>query len=185
MNAAGQINLFLPQLVSRRRVRSGIGLGDLAGLGASIPIQLSVDQPVMQVGKEARFRIVGAPPNATIYWSSYKNGQSTGELNASYNQRTEQNGTAELPYTPSAEQVGNWSKSVLIIDGEGKNYTAMVQYQVREAASIPTGNDTPLPAPSSGFLDTLLNEGFYLGSTFIPYVLIAGGLGVFIFLKKK
>jgi len=162
-----------------------IGQARYRGLRGSIPIQLTVDTPQMVPGREAHFRIVGAPPNQPIYWSSYKNGQSTRELNASYGQVTEANGTAEIPYTPTGGDVGSWVKEILVQDGAGNNYTAMVQYIVAPAPA-PVSSPITTSRSGSGFLDRLMNEGFYLGNTFIPYLYAGvGGVAAFYFLKRR
>jgi len=160
----------------------------LSGLGASIPIQLTVDQSIMTVGKTARFRIIGAPANQQIYWSSYKNGQATGELNAGYGDRTAANGTADLPFTPRAEDVGSWVKEVLVQDAGGNNYTALVQFGVQSAAAAATaGVAAPPPSSGGGFLDKLTNDGFNIGGIFIPYVaaLAVGGVGFLLISKRR
>jgi hypothetical protein len=97
-----------------------------------------VNNPIQRVGEKATFLIIGAPPGAPIYWSSYKNGVATGELNADYGHRTESNGTAQIemssPWT--AEQTGDWIKEILIQDSTGNNYTAMVVYRVVPAPQL-------------------------------------------------
>lgn len=158
----------------------------LQGLGAAIPISLTVNTPYQQVGKPGTFKIIGAPPNATIYWSSYKDGKETGELNASYGQTTEANGTAELEFTPAEADAGNWVKEILVKDASDRNYTAMVQYVVLPAAAATTGGSSGTTTSGGGdILDTLKNGGFYLGQTFIPYYIPVIGAAAWFFFKKK
>lgn len=176
--------LHAPMFVSARRLRGMRGLR--RGMGAAIPLQLSVDSPQMFVGQTANFRLIGAPPNSEIYWSSYKNGAATGELNASYHQFTEANGTAEIPFTPEATHVGKWVKEILLKDAAGQIYTAMVQFSVFPAASVPS--TTPAPAPAStDFLDTLTSGSFNVAGYNIPYLWAIGGgiAGYFLFFKRK
>ena len=170
---ASQIHLHAPMMVGYRSLR---------GLGEDLPIQLSVDSPYMNVGKVAHFRIINAPPNAKILWSSYKNGAATGELNAYYNQDTGANGSADLTWTPGAEHVGNWVKTIDVQDPQGGNHTALVQFTVGPAVSA---GATPAPASAPSFLESLPGGGFYLGSIYVPWLLaIPGGLLALKFIKK-
>lgn len=155
----------------------------LRGLSAGIPISLTIDTPYQTVGKPGKMRIIGAPPAATVFWSSYKNRQSTGEFNASYNQKTEANGTAEFEITWTADQVGTWVKEILIQDPAGNNYTAMVEFRVDEA--VPVSTTTPPAATATSGITDFLQQGFYLGSTLIPYWIPIAGIGVWAFLGKR
>jgi len=148
------------------------------GLGEAIPIQLSINTPYQQVGTPGKFRVIGAPPGATIYWSSYKDGKATGELNASYGQVVEANGTAELEQTWREEDAGNWVKEILVQDAGGNNYTAMVQFAVLPESASTAG---PAPAAEPG----LLEKGFYVGTTFIPYWIPAAGAALWFFSKRR
>lgn len=127
----------------------GIFIPSLRGLGASasIPISLTIDNPVQQVGREGHFRISNAPPNAKIYWTSFQNGQYTGEENAYYGDNTQSNGSADLPWTPAPQHAGDWIKIVLIQDSEGKNYYGQTQFRV-----VPS--DVQQPTAGSSFLPT-------------------------------
>jgi hypothetical protein len=178
------LSLHTPMFIAAKRSRGMRGLR--RGMGAAIPLQLSVDSPQMIVGQAAKFRLIGAPPNSEIYWSSYKNGAATGELNASYQQFTEANGTAEIVFTPEADHVGKWVKEILLKDGAGQIYTAMVQFSVFPATSVQTTTATPTPT-STSFLDTLTEGGFNIGGTFIPYLWAGGAAiaGYFLFAKGK
>jgi len=115
------------------------------GLGEALPIRLVIDNPIQVVGQRGTYRVIGAPPNAEIFWSSYKNGVATGELNASYGHKVEPNGTASIsmgaPWTD--DQTGNWIKEILVKDSAGNISTAMVPFTVIGAGSGAT------PAPAS------------------------------------
>lgn len=142
-------------------------------LGAVIPISLQIDTPYQIVGRKGKFRIIGAPPGAEIYWSSYKDGVATGELNSSYGDKIGANGTAELEVSWAPDQMGNWVKEILVQDSAGTNYTAMVQFSV-------------MPAAQSGAVATeesWLEKGFEVGGIKIPYWL--AGVGAFFALKKR
>ena len=143
------------------------------GFGAVIPISLEIDSPYQIVGRKGKFRIIGAPPGAEIYWSSYKDGVATGELNSSYGQKVEANGTAELEQSWTPEQVGNWVKEILVQDADGTNYTAMVQFTVLPATQ------PGVAAPEESWFE----KGFTVGGVKIPYWL--AGVGVWFALKKR
>lgn len=117
------------------------------GAAASIPLSLTIDNPIQQVGREGHFRITNAPPNSKIYWTSFQNGQYTGEENAYYGDNTQSNGSADLPWTPAPDHTGDWIKIALVQDGAGKNYYGQVQFRV-----IPS--DVQQPTAGSSFLPT-------------------------------
>jgi len=143
--------------------------------GEIIPISLEIDTPYQVVGRTGKFRIIGAPPGATIYWSSYKNGVATGELNSSYGQKIEANGTAELEQVWTADHIGAWVKEILVQDSAGTNYTAMVQFTVSPA---------PTPGAVAPAEESWMEKGFSIGGVTIPYWL--AGVGVWaIFLRKR
>lgn len=149
------------------------------GLGAALPISLTLDTPYQQVGRPGKYRIIGAPPNANIYWSSYKNNQATGELNADYGHKTEPNGTAELETTWLPEHVGTWTKEILIKDAAGAMYTAKVDFIVQpESAAAPAPGSSTAPA-AGGIFD----KGFYIGEQLVPYW-IPVTLALFFVFKK-
>lgn len=150
----------------------------LSGLGAAIPLQLTIDSPYQQVGVKGKFRIIGAPPGAVVNWSSFKDGQATGELNAAYGQQVESNGTAELEWTPLPEHVGEWTKQILVQDASGANYTAMVNFRV-----IPATATTEQPQATGAA--SFLQSGFNVGSTFIPYWMPLAAAGAFFVFKRR
>lgn len=150
------------------------------GLGAPIPITLRVDSPIQQVGGKATFLIIGAPPGAPVYWSSYRNGVATGELNADYGHRVEANGTAKIemssPWT--AEQTGDWIKEILIQDSTGNNYTAMAVFRVVPA---PATAPAPAPATSGG---GLLSGSFRVAGIDVPNWLPLVAVGAVLVARK-
>jgi len=150
------------------------------GLGAPIPITLRIDRPVQTVGEKATFAIIGAPPGAPIFWSSYKNGVATGELNADYGHRTESNGTAQIQMTQpwTADQAGDWIKEILIQDGAGNNYTAMVVFRVVPA---PVAAPAPAPATSGG---GLLSGSFRVAGIDVPNWLPLLAVGAVLVARK-
>lgn len=144
----------------------------LRGLNGAIPITLRIDSPVQRVGQKGRYLIIGAPPNSEIYWSSYKDGVATGELNASYGHKTEANGTASIEMgAPWAEdQQGAWIKEILLRDESGQIYTAMTTFHVYPAISTQPATST---ASSGGILSTTFDLGGTAVPVWIPVAAIA------------
>jgi hypothetical protein len=68
------------------------------------------------VGDTTTYSINCAPANSPIYWSSTKNGVSTGEVNAYYGQNTDANGhwsaSASSPWTSAS--LGHWTKTAKV-----------------------------------------------------------------------
>lgn len=151
------------------------------GLGDPLGLKLSIDSIVQRVGDTPTYTLIGAPPGATIYWSSYKDGESTGEFNSSYGQVVEANGTAQIaaggPWTDA--NIGVWIKEVLVQDADGNNHTAMVQFRVVPAAAEA---GSPSPAPGS-FWD---NPLFYVGDLAVtPVVAGVAAIGLYFLTKKR
>lgn len=169
----------------------------LQGLGAaSIPISLRIDNPIQQAGREGHFYISNAPPNSKIYWTSFRNGQYTGEENSYYGDNTQNNGSADVKWTPLADHTGDWLKIVLVQDGEGKNYYGQVQFRVIPSdVQQPTAQDSFLPTYTGTTQDSASSvfglptsqpptqaSGFLSGDISIagiqlPKVLVYGGAG--------
>jgi len=73
--------------------------------------------------------IKGAPSNSTILWSSWKDGVSTGEVDASYGQRTDSFGNWAATAGPWTENlIGAWKKQARV---GGQTYTVTFQVQPR------------------------------------------------------
>lgn len=151
----------------------------LRGLGGAIPITLRIDSPVQRVGQKGRYLIIGAPPNSEIFWSSYKDGVATGELNASYGHTTEANGTASIEMgAPWAEdQQGAWIKEILIKDESGQIYTAMTTFNVYPAISTQPTTST---VSSGGILSTT----FDIGGTSIPVWVPLAAVAAFALMRR-
>jgi hypothetical protein len=147
------------------------------GLAAPLPITLRINSPYQVVGGKAIYTVIGAPPGGDVYWSSYKNGVATGELNASYGHKIEPNGTAQIESGAwTSDQTGDWIKEILIKDTSGQVYTAMVAFAVRPAAET-VATPTPSRVPK------LFSVGFELGGITIPFWAIA--VGGFLFLRGR
>lgn len=145
----------------------GTGLGYLAG---PLAIGLSIDSPTQVVGKQPTYRITNASPGAQTYWSSEKDGKSTGELRAAYGNAIEANGSLEITGGNwRTDDVGQWRKEVEIANPDGTTSNASVYFTVlpQQSASAPVINT------SSDFFS---NPLFYLGDFAITPKTI--GLGV-------
>lgn len=151
----------------------------LRGLGEAVKGALSVSATTKEVGKEAAYYLSGFVPGSKVYWSSYKNGESTGELNADYGHVIEANGTKILKWTPGGNDVGNWTKIALVIAPDGTQTTYPVNFRVIETpqASAPVYVDT-----SSDFWGTPL---FNLGGFEVTPMIAAAAAGAFFLLKKR
>src|ERR1700720_1237296 len=83
--------------------------------GAACAGTLTVDSSTHMIGESTVYQITGAPANAEILWSSWKNGVSTGEVNAYYGQNTDANGNWNALAGPwPAGDVGGWKKQASI-----------------------------------------------------------------------
>lgn len=153
------------------------------GLNDALPLSLTIDTPYQVVGGAPKFTLIGAPPGATILWSSYKNGAATAEFNAGYGQVVEVNGTAQLTGGAwTTDDIGNWTKEVLIQSPDGTNNRAMVQFRV-SAAATSTAPTTPAAQANSNFWETPL---FQLGD--FPVTPVVAGVALvalYLFTKKK
>ena len=157
------------------------GLGYL--LGEALPLSLTINSTVQKVGEAPTFTLIGAPPGATVLWSSYHDGVATGEFNAGYGQTVEANGTAKLTGGNwTQDQVGVWTKEVLIQDAAGSNSRAMVQFRVVPAAASATPT---APAPSNQVGSFWDNPLFTIGDVAVTPVIAGVALVALYFFTKK
>jgi hypothetical protein len=91
-------------------------------------IALNVDKSAYIVGESPTYSIV-ARPNSPIYWTSFKDGVSTGEDHAFYGQYTDASGRATVQGQAWTDNdvSANWVKQITV---EGRD--ASVRFQVRE-----------------------------------------------------
>lgn len=153
------------------------------GLGEAIPLQLTINSQIQEVGKAPVFTLIGAPPGAQVLWSSFKDGVETAEFNAGYGQLVESNGTAKLTGGNWTDNdLGVWSKQVLVQDADGRNYRGMVNFRVVPAAAA---SPVPSPTPASGgdWLSTPLFE--VAGVEVTPVIAGLGIVGLYFLTKKK
>lgn len=168
-------------------------------LGALAGLSFSVDRSAYAVGDKPVYRITGAAPGGKIAWTSYRDGQATGEYQASYGQYVDEAGNATLqagqPW--DASHLGQWQKHVIIIPPEwpsGSLENAQVSFSVGEvAANSPTPTPTPRPdgrpvEPSP--VDDGISD-FFSGTINLPVVgkvptvaVVAGGALLFFALSS-
>jgi len=149
----------------------------LAGLSG---MTLSINKAVFTVSEVPVYLISGAPPNATICWSSSKDGQPTGESGTCYGQKTDSNGewqSAGNAWLPG--NVGSWQKVANVYpQGSNTPQTATVSFQVRPApapAPTPTGTTGGATAPGASGAGGFFSGSVNLFGQNIPNVALAGG----------
>jgi hypothetical protein len=131
----------------------------MLGFLGAIGLSLTTDKHSYTVGESPVYSLIGAVPGSQIAWTSYKNGQATGEYNANYGQTVDANGTAQLTggaFTDADK--GSWSKEVVIIAPDGSLSNAVVSFSVGAAVVTPPVS----PVGSSG--------DFFSGNVTLPIV---------------
>ncbi|WP_113984093.1 hypothetical protein [Spongiactinospora rosea] len=77
---------------------------------ATYPVQLWMDKGSYNVGEYPYYSVTG-PPYTPIYWSSTRDGSSTGEEDAYYGHRTDAHGNwTSFGGVWTSSHVGTWSK---------------------------------------------------------------------------
>lgn len=95
-------------------------------------IIFSVDKTSNMVGGQMTYMVTGAQPNSPVYWSSWKDGVSTGEVNATYGHSTDANGCLTVQTSAwLSSHVGKWVKQVTI-----GSKSAKVAFEVAPAVSV-------------------------------------------------
>lgn len=150
----------------------------LSGLMGAI--KLSMDKTVYQVGEKPLYRLTGGVPGAAIAWTSYLNGQPTGEYQATYGQWLDSYGAAEIPAAQAWNDthVGSWRKDVVIIPNDYPKRpleNATVSFQVAPIPDrMPTDYSNTGSTPdaggsdSGGLLDSITN--IFEGDVTLPVV---------------
>ena len=148
-------------------------------LAGPLPVRLTIDNQQQRVGQSLIYRITGAPPGAAIAWSSFKNGEPTGERNAIYSDVIEANGTAEIKGDPwKADHVGRWIKQIDLQGADGATFQGIVEFVVLPEQTPQPAN--PIYAPPSGGGSFLSQELFTLGDYSVtPGTLLAVGVGLY------
>lgn len=152
------------------------------GLGEAVALQLRINSPVQRVGETPTYILTGAPPGQTIAWTSYHNGEFTGELNSTYGQVVEANGTARLvaggPW--QEDDIGTWQKIATFSDGT----SAIVNFQVVPASAAPSPSPSPVPVAtgSNWFTEPLFSLGDF---EVTPAVALIGFGALYLLTKKR
>jgi hypothetical protein len=77
------------------------------------PVTAQADRGQVQAGEAISYAITG-PPNEQIRWTSWINGQPSGESNAFYNQHTDGNGVFIGTTTWTDTRGGTWTRQVTV-----------------------------------------------------------------------
>jgi hypothetical protein len=105
------------------------------------------------VGENLEFLIDGGPPGAAISWSSWKNGQPTGENYSFYGQYLDNTGAADLAAgAVTLGDVGTWVKRVWVLgsDGQPTGEYADISFTIQEKTQPATRPSTPVwPPPNT------------------------------------
>jgi hypothetical protein len=158
-------SLHAPMMVARR------GLRGLRGT-----ITLRTDKQAYLVGDAPIYQILGGAPNATIVWTSFKNGGASGEYQVSYGQSLDAEGKGVFTSQPwKEEDVGYWEKQVVLGNPDGTTSLAQVFFTVSKPA--PTGSTTPAAEPSFfdkefDILGQKISGGMLLGGAALGFVLL-------------
>lgn len=151
------------------------------GFLGAIGLALFTDKRSYQVGDAPLYSLTGAIPGSRVAWSSFKNGQSTGEFQADYGQVIGANGTVELTGGAFADaDVGNWQKIALIINPDGTTEQAQSSFSVS-------------PKMAAGQASPMSGSGFFDGEVDLPVVgavpkiaaLAGAGIGLYLLFGKK
>lgn len=159
--------------------------GRRKGLAEALPLQLTIDSQIQQVGKAPIYTLIGAPPGATVLWESYKDGAALPEFNTSYGQIVEPNGTIKLTggnWTDA--DLGVWIKEVLVQDSAGNNNRALVQFRVVPATNSAATTPSTPPSGASGS-DWFSTPLFELGGFEVTPIVAGLGLAALYFVTKK
>lgn len=159
----------------------------LGALMGAVGAGVSTDKDIYLVGEKPLYTITGAIPGSAIAWTSFKDNVQTGEFNAQYGgQEIGANGTAEIeggPFLPA--DVGRWQKQVLLVAPDGSMQLVQAFFVVRETQpQDPTPVIGP-PATSRPNSSDLFGGAVSIGGTDIPYWLIAAGVGLWFFTRKR
>jgi hypothetical protein len=128
-------------------------------LGA-LGLTLTTDKRSYKTGEGITYSITGAIPGSTIAWTSYKNGQPTGELNVVYaGQVVDPNGTAQLSGGAWTDaDAGSWIKQAIVIAPDGSQSNAEVSFSVSPAVVAPQPGSVPV------------SSDFFSGNVTLPVI---------------
>jgi hypothetical protein len=113
-----------------------------------LTLALRTDKSSYLVGEKPVYTLQNAQPGSVVKWTSFKDGQPTGEYEENYGGIIGNIGGAELTGGPWTEaQAGRWQKIAVVFAPDGSRSTAEVFFNVQPTASAVT--TTPQPAASS------------------------------------
>lgn len=171
---------------SGRQMMSG-----LDALMGALGVSISTDKTVYRIGESPTYRISGGLPNGRIAWTSFRNGQPTGEFQADYpGEDLSDSGTATITAGPwKASDVGDWQKQILIVPAdytgdESTLATAQVSFTVSGSGANPAST-TPGKQQSSvtSFFDSKVDLPV-VGK--VPLIAVAGvGIGALFLLSGR
>jgi hypothetical protein len=154
----------------------------------ALGVTISTDKTVYKIGEKPTYRISGGTPKAHVAWTSFKNGQPTGEFQADYpGDDLNDGGTLTVQGAPwTASDVGSWQKQVLIVPegyagDESQLATGIVEFTV-------SATDTAAKKPTAGTSSSqsLLDKKVNLpGVGSFPLILIGGVVLAFFAFKGK
>jgi hypothetical protein len=150
----------------------------LLGMLGAIGMSLETDKSTYKVGEIPIYRVRGAIPNSTISFSSWLNGQQTGEYQAAYGSTVDANGTAEVTGDAWTDtQKGQWTKYALVVKPDGSyDVSNQVSFSVVGVA-VPTNPTNPIN--TGGFLDGNITLPI-IGS--VPKLPAYAGIGIGLYL---
>lgn len=136
---------------------------------------LRMDKTSYAVGEVPTYFIAGARPGAAIAWSSFLNGQPTGEFQAQYGQHVGANGSATLTAAQawSASNTGQWEKELLLVNPDGSFDHAKVDFTV---GAVNAGTGQGSGGGGSFFSGSVDIPG--LGA--VPNLALAAAAGLFV-----
>jgi len=121
----------------------------LAGATASprLPLQLTTDKTSYKVGEQPAYTVQG-PPSQHIKWSSFRNGASTGEVEADYATQgivlDAAGGWSGSGAAWQSSDAGSWTRYVRVA---GRLTSAVFQVGAPSPTPTPTPTPTPIPTP--------------------------------------
>lgn len=151
-------------------------------------LTLTTDRANYAVGQTPTYTISEGQPGAALAWTSYLDGDNTGEYQAQYGQYLDQNGTAILqaggPWTN--DYIGYWKKEVLAILPDGSTEVARVNFSV-SADGSPVAPPAVVAPGAQNQNSGILSGDFFSGNYTLPIIgqvpklLVLGGAGVLLF----
>jgi hypothetical protein len=97
----------------------------------------SIGAPTYTVGQQTTYTVSGAPPSSPIYWSSTRNGASTGEVYDYYGQSTDAGGNwSGTGGAWASANVGLWTKTATFGSPSASSPQVTVAFQVISTCTL-------------------------------------------------